>query len=295
MKKLFAFLLLAACLTLFLFGFASAESWTCPQCGSSASGNFCSNCGTAKPSGSSSWTCPSCGHESTGRFCSYCGASKPSGGSSSSSSSSSGTISNVSCSTRDGITTITWDDSADKGPYEVVFSTPQWENAVNYNLKSISRKRASTSCLIPGVTYEVTVKNASTRSRTINYKVPKSTFTDFTKKDALTIKPTTFDLSGSNYYSTFRLDMNYPRLKNNREYTWLIALKTPLGYSSYVHYDENFELDRQYSGYYWDWGVSDHMDAVKSNFGEIPNGEYSFECYFNGCYYGSVSFKVYMR
>ena len=31
---------------------ASSDEWTCPNCGNSATGNFCNNCGTARPEGS---------------------------------------------------------------------------------------------------------------------------------------------------------------------------------------------------------------------------------------------------
>ena len=56
---------------------ALAEDWTCPACGSETSGNFCSNCGTAKPS--AEWVCPDCGTTTTGNFCSNCGTARPTG------------------------------------------------------------------------------------------------------------------------------------------------------------------------------------------------------------------------
>ena len=51
---------------------AFAENWQCLSCGNSASDNFCSNCGTAKPS--EKWTCSQCGNSASGNFCSNCGA-----------------------------------------------------------------------------------------------------------------------------------------------------------------------------------------------------------------------------
>ncbi|MDD6037988.1 MAG: SPFH domain-containing protein [bacterium] len=44
--------------------------WTC-SCGAANSGNFCSNCGSPKPS--ADWTC-SCGTVNSGKFCSNCGS-----------------------------------------------------------------------------------------------------------------------------------------------------------------------------------------------------------------------------
>ena len=54
---------------------ALAEDWTCSACGTSTSGNFCSNCGASKPS--AEWTCPNCGTSTTGNFCNNCGTAKP--------------------------------------------------------------------------------------------------------------------------------------------------------------------------------------------------------------------------
>ncbi len=55
----------------------AADSWNCPKCGATVSGNFCTNCGTAKPAPAGTWTCPKCGTPSNGNFCTNCGTAKP--------------------------------------------------------------------------------------------------------------------------------------------------------------------------------------------------------------------------
>ncbi len=55
---------------------SGSETWTCESCGTENSGNFCSNCGAAKPQ-AGPWTCPECGQENEGNFCSNCGTAKP--------------------------------------------------------------------------------------------------------------------------------------------------------------------------------------------------------------------------
>ncbi len=55
----------------------AAEAWTCPNCGASAAGKFCPECGTKKPEAAPGWTCPSCGTLNKGKFCAECGAKKP--------------------------------------------------------------------------------------------------------------------------------------------------------------------------------------------------------------------------
>lgn len=54
---------------------ASANSWTC-SCGAVNTGNFCAECGIAKPAPQAGWTC-SCGAVNQGKFCQECGAKKP--------------------------------------------------------------------------------------------------------------------------------------------------------------------------------------------------------------------------
>ena len=58
---------------------ADGGDWTCQSCGQAGNtGNFCSNCGAAKPT--ADWTCASCGQTgNTGNFCFNCGAGKPDG------------------------------------------------------------------------------------------------------------------------------------------------------------------------------------------------------------------------
>ncbi|MBR6040235.1 MAG: SPFH domain-containing protein [Clostridia bacterium] len=53
-----------------------ANTWKCPKCGTTASGNFCPECGEKKPAPAGTWTC-ACGAVNTGKFCTQCGAKKP--------------------------------------------------------------------------------------------------------------------------------------------------------------------------------------------------------------------------
>ena len=55
----------------------SAESWKC-QCGNTATGKFCPECGSPRPLPQDGWTC-SCGTVNKGKFCTECGAKKPAG------------------------------------------------------------------------------------------------------------------------------------------------------------------------------------------------------------------------
>ena len=290
MKKIMT-IIMAACVLLSVLPAAACaeESWTCPSCGNVNTGNFCSNCGEKKPS--SEWVCGNCGQINTTNFCSNCGTRKPDGSSVPVTQGS--TISNIRCQSENGITKITWDDSANKGPYSVYFTTDQWENySTNYGMDAATKKELRCPYLIPGQTYLITVSNGTSED-TVSYQVPKSTFTEFKPSKPITINPNTFDISGDGYYTSFRFDINYPQLSKDRKYALLIAMKTPLGYTSRVRGIEDFELERKWIGYYWEEALSDYLDVIKANFGTIPRGEYTLECYFDQCFYGSTTFKVY--
>ena len=55
----------------------AANGWKC-NCGATATGKFCPECGSPKPADGGSWTC-SCGTANTGKFCQNCGSKKPAG------------------------------------------------------------------------------------------------------------------------------------------------------------------------------------------------------------------------
>ena len=57
---------------------APANGWKC-ECGAVATGKFCPECGKPKPADAEGWTCAKCGAVNKGKFCAECGASKPAG------------------------------------------------------------------------------------------------------------------------------------------------------------------------------------------------------------------------
>ncbi len=59
-----------------LFNQAQTTGWTCPKCGTTNQGNFCTNCGSPNPA-NAKWICPKCHTENSGNFCINCGEKKP--------------------------------------------------------------------------------------------------------------------------------------------------------------------------------------------------------------------------
>ena len=54
---------------------APVGAWKC-SCGATATGKFCTDCGSPKPADTEGWTC-ACGTENKGKFCAECGKPKP--------------------------------------------------------------------------------------------------------------------------------------------------------------------------------------------------------------------------
>ena len=74
MKKKALFVLTLLFISMFCTILMADDTWVCPNCGQTATENFCGNCGTAKPE---KWQCPKCGETGLeGSFCTNCGYEK---------------------------------------------------------------------------------------------------------------------------------------------------------------------------------------------------------------------------
>ena len=264
MKKIFC-VLLSAILCLSLFTISLAESWFCPECGTACDGNFCSNCGTKKPSGSTSPKLTL------------------------------STISNITASMMDnGDVMLRWDDSTNSGSYRVTYTSDGWGKRY-YEQENYSGKFAQLIALIPGVSYNIMITGDNT-SATYSYTVPSSAFKDFPSGGKyLEISTDRFSLSDIEDapLETFKLKVRWPRLKEDRVYSCKLALKTPVGYCSHITYWDTFTMLKNkpfvetVTSIKQDW-----LDKVQENYGSIPTGKYTFQIFFDGALYDYVSFTL---
>ena len=268
MKRITALVLTVLLTFMATAAFAVSETWICPVCGFSSTGNFCSNCGGRKPASSGS-------------------------ASSGSASASTSAISNIRFeSLRNGNVRVTWSASGN-GPFYVNYTMPSWNSRWRES-ESYPRTSAVIKHLVPGQRYEFTVSDGSAKASAY-YTVPSGTFSELLTNRKLTMDRTTFDLGNGGIHDTFQLRFYFPQLRSERRYSWTLALKTPLGYSSRVILDENFAMQPKISYYYWNFAIEGFMNRVEEDFGEIPSGYYTFEAYLDGQYYAGVDFYVYGR
>ena len=199
-----------------------------------------------------------------------------------------GAVSGVRCEMdRNGHTIVSWSGGSD---CEVRWSTSDWGS--KYTYRSGCSSPADIVGMVPGETYDVTVTDGSD-SQTVTYTVPKTTFTDFKKGKKVELDIREFDARNESIYRTFQLRMHYPRLGKERRHSWQLALRTPKGYTGLVKYNDNFRMEPRYSYYYWDFDLSEWMNDLEFYFDGIPQGDYVFEVYLDGKYYGEAGFYVY--
>lgn len=194
---------------------------------------------------------------------------------------------------RNGKITITWDDPDNNGPYEVFWNQDTWTNWNACEEDYYQGKSATVVCLIPGASYNVTVRNSSS-SVTVPYTVPKSTFTDWKSSKKIDVDIGDFDVMANSRYKTFRFRFYYPRLGSARRYTLVLALRTPLGYASYVFYYDSFKIEKNYGYYFDDLDLAKWIDNLENIYGgKVPSGLYFAEAYLDGQFYASWGFNIY--
>lgn len=259
MKRKGILLCAAVVLLCAMVGVALAESWVCPSCAQTNTGNFCSNCGQKRPEASSGEA-----------------------------------LSNLRATVQDnGDVLLRWEDSAKSPPYTVTYTLPIW-NYYLYDEDEYQGTSATLYYLIPGITYGLTVSNG-VDELTMDYTVPRPIYTEFsTGGKYMNLTKSKFSLSHveENPTESFQIQISWPQLKYDREYAGKLALNTPYGYTSLVYHWDTFTLENRYDYTYMNFAISEWLDRVETDFGSVPTGEYTFEFFLDGQLYDYADFTV---
>ena len=190
---------------------------------------------------------------------------------------------------------LRWSDSG-SGEYKVTYSLDGTE--ITYTENTTRSKNTVLSWLIPGCDYTLKVENLDNGdSDTYYFSVPWDMYREFNIGNNKYVKldKTSFSLSDvkKNRVNTFEVRISWPRLKVAREYVGMLALKTPYGYTSHVVRDAAFTFENRYSYRYWTFTLyDDWLTEVEDDYNDIPLGEYTFEFYADGRFYGSAEFRL---
>lgn len=258
MKRKLAVLCCIVLTLVMVTAIAFAEGWFCPNCGTQNNGNFCTNCGEKRP---------------TGKV-------QPSGND----------ISNIKFSyENNGDVILSWDDASNSPPYSVHYKA-SYDSGYFDEIKS---KRFVLEYLIPGESYEVTVSNNQSES-TASYTMPIKVFTDFSTGKKIELNETIFSISKVNGDKTkqYEFQVHYPQLRSNRSYKAKLVTKTPLGYGGYTWVWSTYEIHSRYAYIYTNFSMYEFFEGIKSEFEEIPTGQYTLEFYFDGQLYDDFTFNV---
>ena len=213
----------------------------------------------------------------------------------------------------EGKTTITWEDSENRGPYTVTVqhqykSGGTTKLAASQQFARTSSKSASNgTVMVPGEPYTITVTDNYGKTATISYQPSRKTYPDFKitpsfDLKAITPKGTKSGLKSfsakdikanlSSYDYGGYLKLGYPQIKYQRVTNWTLAFITPNG-DAYVDgfFTDDIPSGNHYT--YWKHYSMNYLFRYLLNaYGSIPTGKYTWSLYFDGMRAGSTTFTV---
>ena len=226
--------------------------------------------------------------------------------------------------------TITWEDSANAGPYQLTYQyVDESAPAVQCNFWAGPSEKDSTTTsksytylyLIPGKTYKFTVEDSKgvKTSRVITLPTPSSFVDGKLKSSSIKVSwkyrymesgmayedarslskfsaaemMTNMTNSGYRYGLYYRIDL--PQLAKSRNFYTTIAFYAPNGFASAeVSGDTSYSSFNNASGSYcaWHCAGTGFFDLLYEKNGTIPTGTYTVELYWDGMFVKSTTFTV---
>ncbi|MBQ4435237.1 MAG: hypothetical protein II879_04000 [Clostridia bacterium] len=214
-----------------------------------------------------------------------------------------------------GFTTISWEDSENRGPYTVYV---QHEHSgglgerqtvvTGSNLKSVTNGYV----LVPGEPYTITVCDSYGETATYSYHPAQRTFPDFKVTASMELRVETSKgtrttdrsfkaseiknkISEFDYFAY--ITITYPQIRYERTANWTGAVTIPNGDVFLTSLNENTVIpaDSKHNKIYLYWKHYTFNDVFKyllETSGSIPTGKYIWTLYFDGENAGSTTFNV---
>ena len=217
---------------------------------------------------------------------------------------------------------FTWTDRDNAGPYSFIYQYADGDESIQtrWQTGSIQQKSYTTTELIPGHTYNITVRNSNLDSKTIQITVPAAPDYEDGKmrqssvklsNSLRTLSTSESDVSKAKKVSSlsaaammknmdttrygFRFQIDYPALSKSRYYNTLIAVYAPNGYADSILYEDDIEYKRFNNSkayLYWYLLGSNFFRSMYEATDTIPSGTYRVELYWDGMYVGQTTFKI---
>ena len=208
----------------------------------------------------------------------------------------------------DGTVTLCWHDEANNGPYTVYYELLEaapvpfgWTASEGVHATSLNLDR-----LVPGVSYRLTVKDASGNTAEYTYfaKQPGEAERIGTK-----IRFKNMRYIYKNYVSGpweaseimrkngvlhgLYLRLNYSTLKKTREFAFCVAVEAPNGFTDVI-LSGNLKMEHGKSQMpAWSFiDMEDYFSILERYYGGVPTGEYTVTMYFDGGVAASETFTM---
>lgn len=281
----------------------------CINCGEYLGGayNYCPNCGTKQPAAG--------GGSSTNTTTNTDSLAGALGGGSTTNTGSSMTIDRVTRNT-DGSLQVTWTDGGNNGPYNL-YVLQKRSNSYSADMnhvvpaqmcqEGVYTTSAVANLVVPGNDYWIIVedKNGNTTYKAYDGgTMPR--FNEFDVEADINLKyrrdnayEEVYAFSASDiarYQNSTsygaRIDLDYPQLARERQYTMLIAITNPNGDVIVDQCSEDILYRGNYN-YYWNFYTFDEYFAIMVDaYGTMPTGTYTWSLYYDGLYVTSDSFRI---
>ncbi|MBQ2953679.1 MAG: zinc ribbon domain-containing protein [Clostridia bacterium] len=300
-KNLIVTLALALCLVL-CASVALAANY-CINCGAYLGGayNFCPDCGTKQPSAGTSTTTNNTNNNTNTNT--------------NQNTTSSMTIDRISLND-DGSLQVSWTDGANNAPYNLYVLQKRSNSYASDSIQVVPAQlcqqdvyttSAVADMVVPGSDYWIIVedKNGNTTYKAYDGGTTPR-FNEFSVKANIELKycrdnayEEVYAFSASDIrryqnstsYGAY-IQLDYPQLARERQYTMLIAITSPNGDVVVDAVGEDILYRGNYN-YYWNFYTFDEYFSIMIDaYGTMPTGTYTWSLYYDGLFVTSDTFRI---
>lgn len=291
---------LALTLCLLLVGSVALAANYCISCGEYLGGqyNFCPNCGTAQPSGGGSNPAPNPNPNPNPNPASTLSISRLS-------------------KNEDGALNVIWTDSGNNAPYKI-YALQKHSNSFTEDMtypigrqlcqEDLNGTTGLANKVVPGYDYWIIVEDCNgnmtykeydggTAPRFNEFGVEADVMLKYSRDNAFE-EVYAFSADDIRRYKSStsygaRINLTYPQLSRDRQYSMLVAIKDPNGDVVVDAVTEDLLYRGRRITYYYNFYTFDeYFDILIDAYGAVPTGTYTWMMYYDGQFVTSDTFRI---